>query len=294
MAALRDARSSCGAPSMKAATRSACAARTAATSARVAGERPPQHRDRAERGDRIGRLADRMRAAASMRLVLVGVGQRAAVPALQEGEEQRRQHRHARDRLAARQPLATVGAMKPGIFEKPSIATRWLVSRIAGLPKRSSTTSRYAARSIGLGARVQARDHVVGDVVVGDAADRRRRACPRGCTAWPSSVPAQAMQLWLALRMRIFASSYGATDVDHLDADRLPRRAAVAEVVLDHPLDEALAHHRRGIVPAGGRRCTRSRTSGDGRGVMRSTIAFGQVVFASTQARSAAVAEPRR
>jgi hypothetical protein len=36
----------------------------------------------------------------------------------------------------------TVGAMKPGIFEKPSAATRWLVSRMAGLPKRSSTTSR--------------------------------------------------------------------------------------------------------------------------------------------------------
>jgi hypothetical protein len=32
--------------------------------------------------------------------------------------------------------------MKPGIFEKPSIATRWLVSTIAGFPKRSSTTSR--------------------------------------------------------------------------------------------------------------------------------------------------------
>ncbi len=37
---------------------------------------------------------------------------------------------------------SSVGRMKPGIFEKPSIATRWLVSRIAGLPKRSSTTSR--------------------------------------------------------------------------------------------------------------------------------------------------------
>jgi hypothetical protein len=42
--------------------------------------------------------------------------------------------------------------MKPGILEKPSMATRWLVSRIAGLAKRSSTTSRYAGRSTGLGA----------------------------------------------------------------------------------------------------------------------------------------------
>ena len=46
-----------------------------------------------------------------------------------------------------------VGAMKPGILLKPSIATRWLVSRIAALPKRSSTVSRYAGRSIGLGSR---------------------------------------------------------------------------------------------------------------------------------------------
>ena len=44
-----------------------------------------------------------------------------------------------------------VGAMKPGILLKPSIATRWLVSRIAGLPKRSSTTSRYCGRFSGQG-----------------------------------------------------------------------------------------------------------------------------------------------
>ena len=31
---------------------------------------------------------------------------------------------------------ASVGAMKPGIFEKPSAATRWLVSWICGLLKR--------------------------------------------------------------------------------------------------------------------------------------------------------------
>ena len=44
-----------------------------------------------------------------------------------------------------------VGTMKPGILEYPSMATRWLVSQMAGLPKRSSTTSRYCSRLMGHG-----------------------------------------------------------------------------------------------------------------------------------------------
>jgi hypothetical protein len=32
--------------------------------------------------------------------------------------------------------------MKPGIFEKPSIATRWLVSRIERVAEAVETTSR--------------------------------------------------------------------------------------------------------------------------------------------------------
>src|SRR6185295_5361587 len=39
----------------------------------------------------------------------------------------------------------------------------------------------------------------------------------------------------------------------HLHADALPIGPAVAEIVFDHPLDEALADHRRAVVPPGGR-----------------------------------------
>ena len=63
--------------------------------------------------------------------------------AARKREEQRRQHARCSRSAAPRAMRSrSVGTTKPGIFEKPSIATRWLVSRTYGLPKRSSTTSR--------------------------------------------------------------------------------------------------------------------------------------------------------
>ena len=125
---------------------------------------------------------------------------------------------------------------------------------MAGLPKRSSTTSRYAGevdRSWMLRRR-QAGDDVVGDVVVRDLPHRGiARAFVNELVADQRAGPgdravAGIQDADLGFLVRI-------DGVDHLHTDLLPRRPAVAEVVLDHPLNEALAHHRRGVVPAGGR-----------------------------------------
>ena len=102
------------------------------------------------------------------------------------------------------------------------------------------------------------------------------------------------MQLWLALRMRIFASSWACTDATISTPTRSQAGRPSQKSVLDHPLDEALAPspapRRRSPVAA----FTRSATSGGGRGVMRSTIAFGQVVWASTQSAQRGLAARRR
>ena len=106
----------------------------------------------------------------------------------------------------------------------------------------------------------------------------------------PTSVPAQAMQLWLALRMRILASSYGCTDSTISHADLLPRRPAVAmkSSSITHWMKLSPITGAASSQPVAAR--TRSRHSGGGRGVMRSTIAFGQLVLACTQAQQRGVA----
>jgi hypothetical protein len=69
----------------------------------------------------------------------------------------------------------------------------------------------------------------------------------------------------------------------HFHAHCFQRRATGNEVVLHHPLDEGLTHDGAGVVLAGG--CLYpGATSGVGRGVMRSTMQLGLLVWLSTQA----------
>ena len=136
--------------------------------------------------------------------------------------------------------------------------------------------------------RVEAGDDVVGHVVPGHLADRRHRHAFMDERAGRAACRPRRCSCGVALRMRIFASSWACTDSTISTPTSLPGRPAGDEAVLDDPLDEALGHHRRRVVDSRWPRFTRSATSGGGRGVMRSTIAHGQVVCVSTQARSAA------
>ena len=101
-----------------------------------------------------------------------------------------------------------VGAMKPGILREAVHrhalvgVARWPGCRSGRAPRRGRPPGRS-----GWVLRRSARDHVVGDVVVAQAGGSPGRACLRGCRCSPTSVPAQAMQLCVALSRRILASS---------------------------------------------------------------------------------------
>jgi hypothetical protein len=99
----------------------------------------------------------------------------------------------------------------------------------------------------------------------------------------PASVPAQAMQLCVALRMRILASSYGCTEATSSAPTRSHSGRPAAKLSsTTHwmKLSPVMAAASSRPVAA----FTRARNSGGGRGVMRSTMALGQRVFAFTQA----------
>ena len=129
-------------------------------------------------------------------LVLVGVGQLAAVPAAEEGEEQRRQHRDAGDARAARQALAQrrhdeARDLREAVHRDALVGVAQ--RRVAEALEHHVAVGRQVDRARVLG-RVEAGDHVVGDVVEGHLPDRRvlhafvdvaagRPACrPRRCS----------------------------------------------------------------------------------------------------------------
>ena len=93
------------------------------------------------------------------------------------------------------------------------------------------------------------------------------------------------MQLCVALSRRILASSYGATDATictptFSHSGRPARKSSsITHWMKLSPITGAAS--ARPVAAS-----TRSATSGDGRGVMRSTIAFGLLVLASTQPSS--------
>ena len=107
----------------------------------------------------------------------------------------------------------------------------------------------------------------------------------------PRSVPAQAMQLCVALSRRIFASSNTCTEATiSAPAFSQAGRPAMKRSSMTHWMKLSAITGAASAQPVAA--STRAATSAGGRGVMRSTMSFGQVVFASTQARNGA--SPRR
>ena len=190
-----------------------------------------------------------MRALRIHGLVLIRIGQRAGVPALQEGEEQRRQHRDAGDRLAARQPLADRRRDEAGNLREA--VHRHALVGVADGGVAEALEHHVAIRREIDGARLQHGDHVVAHVVVREAADRGIvRAFVDEAVAHQRAGPRDAAVRGVEdadLRLLV-----GVDRLDHLDADALPLRAASDEAILDDPLDEAFGHHRRRVGPAGG------------------------------------------
>ena len=185
--------------------------------------------------------------------VLVGVGQFAAVPAaralrrtVQAGwpwpPHDAPRSRHSRK----------VGTMNPGIFEKPSIATRWLVSRTYGLPNRVENdvaVGRQVDRARVLG-RVEAGDDVVGDVVEGHAPDRRhRQVFVDEVQALQRAGPGDTTVCRIENSdLRLFM---GVHRVDHLDADRSQfGRPAMKWSSITHWM-KLFGHHCRAVDSTG-------------------------------------------
>ena len=105
------------------------------------------------------------------------------------------------------------------------------------------------------------------------------------------SVPAQAMPLCVALRMRILASSKACTDSTICAPARSQAgRPAMKSSSITHWMKCSPITGARSSQPVAAR--TRAANSGGGRGVMRSTMSQGQRVWAPTQVRNAP--SPRR
>jgi hypothetical protein len=138
-------------------------------------------------------------------------------------------------------------------------------------------------------ARREHRDHVVGHVVVGELADHRivRALVDVEVTDQRAGPGDAAVRRVEQADLRLLV---GGDRLHHLDADLLPGRTAGDEVLLDHPLQEALAHHR-GLVDLAGRRQhalgdVRRRTRRD---AVDHVVRAGRVLF--TQASRSRVAE---
>jgi hypothetical protein len=91
------------------------------------------------------------------------------------------------------------------------------------------------------------------------------------------------MQLWVALSRRILASSCACTEFTiSTPTFSHSGRPAMKSSSITHWMKLSPMRAARSSRPVAA--LTRSATSGVGRGVMRSTMALGLVVFASTQA----------
>ena len=185
-------------------------------------------------------------------LIVIGVWKLIAVPALQEREEKRGKHRDAGNGLVTGQPLAHCRSHEPRDLGV-GIHGHALIGVPDGrIPEALQHDVAVGGEVDGTGMlrRGQARNRVIGHIVPRDAANRRiARAFVDGLMAHQRARPGDAAVGRVQdadLRFLV-----GVDGLDHLHADPLPGRAAIAEIVLDHPLNEALAHDGRGIIPAG-------------------------------------------
>lgn len=219
----------------------------------IARDVAPQPCVGAHRRDRVGCLADGMGHGLVHTLVLVGVGQAALVPALQEGQEQRGQHGHAVDALAGGQALAHGGRDEPGNLGE-AVHRHALVGVADG--RVAEAVQHHVAvggqvDGAGLPGAAETRDGVVGHVVVGhltdgsvvrafvDEAVGRQRAGPGDAAVRG----VQQADLGLFIGLHVF---------DHLHTHALPLGPAGHEAVFDHPLDEALGGDGGAVIAAGG------------------------------------------
>ena len=216
-------------------------------------------------------------------LVLVNIRDLKAVPTLQVSQKQRWQHGHALNALTPRQPVAHGGRNHARNFGE-RVHRHALVGvfqrRVAEALQHHVTVAFQVNR-----AGPQHRYGVVGHVVKGDLANLRVQcAFVDVAVASQRTGPGDAAvgcveQADLGFFMR-------SDRRHHFNPDRLPGRAAIGEVVFNHPLDEALAHDCRRVVTAGrGLDPQRHIRCGPGRDAVHHAVGAGGVGFHPGQQR---------
>ena len=189
------------------------------------------------------------------RLVLVGIRDVSEVPALQKGEEQRRHHCRAVDRLATRQAFDQCWPDEAWNLRE-TVHGNALVGitdcRVAEAVEHDIAIGRQVDRTGVLGP-VEAGDDVVGDVGVRKAPDHRvvRSFVDVGHASQRARPGDAAVSRIENANLRFLVGLHRG---DHLGANVLPGWAAGDKAVLDHPLDETLGHDRRVVSPSNGRR----------------------------------------